>query len=493
MATQQMAALSIETADVQAIIVRGYERFPDASYVLLGIDDVVAARGWLRSIAAQVTRASTRSEQLTTSALQLAVTHAGLRRLGLDAETLASFSREFQEGMSTPHRRRILGDEHAGAPERWEWGGPSTDEVHLLLMVYAASDETLARELARQRGLWMHGGMREIRTLGTETVRERKEHFGFHDGIAQPAIAGLPRAEREASGNVSAPGEFILGYPNEYGRIPESPTVASGRDPAGLLPPASEAGKRDFGRNGSYLVFRQLSQDVRGFWRSMAERTRGSDGAVDRDRYVWLASKMVGRWPNGAPLALFPDREPESVDARGADGFLYAEQDPHGERCPVGAHIRRVNPRDALAPKPDESLVVSRRHRILRRGRLYGPPVAPSMRPEDILAAPDDGEDRGLHFICFNTDLARQFEFVQHTWINNPKFEGLYSEPDPLVANRPDPADPTTAPESTTTFTIQGCPVRHREQRVEPFVTMRGGEYFFLPGLRAIQYLASLG
>jgi Dyp-type peroxidase family len=485
-------AVEIDTNDVQGIILRGYDRLPDATFVLLGIDDPISARRWLRGLTTQITRGSVRSEHLSTHTLQVAFTHAGLKKLGLPEDSLETFSREFQEGMSTAHRQRILGDSGAGAPELWEWGGPSQEQVHVLLMVYAATDAVLARELNRQREQWEECSVREIRTLGTETVRERKEHFGFHDGIAQPAIAGLPRSGGQPAGNVTAAGEFILGYPNEYGQVPESPTVATWEDRSGRLPLAPAGDRHDFGRNGSYLVFRQMSQDVRGFWRSMAERTKDEDGTANRQRYVWLASKMVGRWPNGAPLALYPDREPANYSGTDADSFLYHAEDAHGERCPIGSHIRRTNPRDALAPRPEESLTVARRHRILRRGRLYGPPVAPSMRPEDILEAEDDGLDRGLHFICFNTDIARQFEFVQHTWINNPKFEGLYSEPDPLVAQHADPRLPETRGESTTTFTVQACPVRHRERKIEPFVQMKGGEYFFLPGLRALQYLASL-
>jgi Dyp-type peroxidase family len=485
-------AAEIETNDVQGIIIRGYDRLPDAVYVLLGIRDPLAVRRWLRALLPQITRGTVRTEQITTHTVQVAFTHTGLERLGLDREALSTFSREFQEGMSTPHRQRILGDSGAGAPELWEWGGPRNQSVHLMLMLYGASDAVLARELSRQRDAWEAGGLQAIRVLGTETVRDRKEHFGFHDGIAQPAIAGLPRSANESAGNVTAAGEFIIGYPNEYGQLPATASVGSERDPGGRLPPTPIGDRHDFGRNGSYLVFRQLSQDVRGFWRSMADRTRAEDGSPDRQRYVWLASKIVGRWPNGAPLVLYPEREPENYTATDADRFLYHAEDPHGDRCPVGAHIRRVNPRDALSPRPEESLTVAKRHRILRRGRLYGPPVAPSMRPEDILEAEDDGLDRGLHFICFNTDIARQFEFVQHTWINNPKFEGLYSEPDPLVAQHADPRLPETSSDATTTFTIQACPVRHRERKLEPFVRMKGGEYFFLPGIRAIQYLASL-
>jgi hypothetical protein len=110
-----------------------------------------------------------------------------------------------------------------------------------------------------------------------------------------------------------------------------------------------------------------------------------------------------------------------------------------------------------------------------------------------MLSADDPLEGRrGLHFICFNTDIARQFEFVQNTWINNMKFDGQYHGPDPVVAPHVDPtAHPE--PEEVSNFVVQRCPVRHREKGVPRFVTVRGGAYLFMPGVRALQYLSRLG
>ena len=141
-------------------------------------------------------------------------------------------------------------------------------------------------------------------------------------------------------------------------------------------------------------------------------------------------------------------------------------------------------------PNTEDSLLVADRHRLLRRGRAYGPPVAASFDPADILNAPDEpGRERGLHFICFNTDIARQFEFVQNTWVNNRKFDGLYADPDPVSAPH---ADPATAQygEEIGQFTVQECPVRHRIPNLPPFVTMVGGAYLFMPGIGALEYLA---
>jgi deferrochelatase/peroxidase EfeB len=172
------------------------------------------------------------------------------------------------------------------------------------------------------------------------------------------------------------------------------------------------------------------------------------------------------------------------------DDFLYYRSaDPHGLRCPIGAHIRRTNPRDALDPAPgsDRSIEVGLRHLLLRRGRTYGAPLADSLDPADLLAAAEDGVERGLHFICFYAHPGRQFEFVQHTWVNNPKFDGLYADDDPLIGAR----GAGTHTEAGT-FTVQAEPVRRRVNNLPRFVETRGGAYFFLPGIRALRYLARL-
>jgi deferrochelatase/peroxidase EfeB len=188
---------------------------------------------------------------------------------------------------------------------------------------------------------------------------------------------------------------------------------------------------------------------------------------------------MVGRWPEGSPLALAPDRNDPALEE--ANDFGY-HVDPRGARCPVGAHIRRANPRDSLDPRPgsDRSLAINRRHRLLRRGREYGPPLTidEALRGEDA-----DGEERGIHFICLNGNIARQFEFVHDTWLNSPKFAGLYDDSDPLVS----PSRPYGG-----TFTIPSEGVRERVTGVPRFVSVKGGAYFFLPGIAATRYLASL-
>jgi deferrochelatase/peroxidase EfeB len=215
---------------------------------------------------------------------------------------------------------------------------------------------------------------------------------------------------------------------------------------------------------------------------------RRESGAVDPDARIRLASKMVGRWPGGAPLVESPDADDPALCDH--NDFLYHRAgDAQGFKCPIGSHIRRANPRDALEPEPgsERSIEVGKRHRLLRRGRTYGPPVAASMEIPDMIARRDAPGDRGLHFICFNTDIGRQFEFIQHTWINNPKFDGLYEDDDPLVGDRGG-----SSGKPGGVFTMQSAPVRTRVKGMPRFSEVRGGGYFFMPGIRAVGFLGSL-
>jgi Dyp-type peroxidase family len=247
--------------------------------------------------------------------------------------------------------------------------------------------------------------------------------------------------------------------------------VDAADDPDDVLA-GRDFGRRDFGRNGSYLVLRTLQQDVGAFWRFMDDATRRPDGTPDEAARTALAAHMVGRWPSGAPVTMAP--ESDAPDLAGANDFAYHATDAGGLGCPVGAHVRRANPRDSLPPKPGEagSVAVNKRHRLLRRGRPYG--------------SAHSG-NTGLHFVALCADLARQFEFVTHTWVLNPHFDGLYDDADPVLGGHRDAGDPVEG----ASFTRQARPVRRRVHDVPVFVTVRGGAYFFLPGRRALRFLAS--
>jgi Dyp-type peroxidase family len=377
--------------------------------------------------------------------------------------------------MSSEHRARILGDNGDSAPYKWKWGGPEKS-IDILLMLFAPDEPSVQAQLEKARSLLPSNGVVEIATLAAQRYPDNKEHFGFADGIGQPVIEGSGNLKRqlERTGHATEvkAGEFILGYINEYGIPSDSPAVDPGKDPGRLLPEHASGG-RDLGRNGTYLVFRQMAQNVSAFWQFLDEATRQPDGQSDPKERDRLGAKFVGRFKSGAPLVLTPeDNRPDLAEA---NDFGYAEHDPHGLACPFGAHTRRANPRDSLGDDPGEAIARARRHRLLRRGRSYGP------RALDPLV--QDGQERGLHFICLNSDLERQFEFVQQTWINNPVFDRLTGEVDPLVGD---------LEKGKRMLTIQSDPVRKCIHNLPRFTTLEGGAYFFLPGIRALRYLSSL-
>jgi Dyp-type peroxidase family len=446
-----------ELHDVQGLVARGYGPLTAARFLMLGIDDAAAARAWLGALG--VMPADDRPDG---RAVNIALTSKGLRALGLDDEVIGLFSNEYPDGMAAKHRSRNLGDIDENAPEHWDWGGPGTPEVHAALLLYARDEPALAGLVAEQEAA-LGPGLSILASLETADF-DLREPFGFADGISQPIIEGL--SKKGSPETTLRFGEFVLGYPNEYGRYTDKPLLDA---------------YPELARNGTYLVFRQLRQDVTGFWRFLEEATKRPDGSPNTARRDRLAAKMVGRWPSGAPLALAP--EADDPDRATANDFAYHYDDPHGARCPIGAHIRRANPRDSLDPKPGtaKSWAINRRHRLLRRGREYGDEL---LTPERAVSGDAPHHERGLHFICLNGNIARQFEFVNNTWLNSPKFAGLYDDADPLVA----PSSPHGG-----TFTVQSDTVRERVTGVPRFVSVKGGAYFFMPGLGALRYLAKLG
>ena len=457
-----MADLELE--HIQGFITFGYGHLEYAAYLFLHFDDAAQGRGWLARITPMVTPA--RSEK-GTQAVHVALTFAGLGQLGLPEDGLGTFPRQFQEGMPAPDRARILGDEGSESPDNWQFGGSSNEEVHALLILFAHTPEAWAALCSRQEEIMAQpGGARVVWREDSERPANNQEQFGFRDGISQPAIDGSPVRAKEGQ-TVMPPGEFILGYENAYGQFPFAPTVAPETDMAGLLTPdPNDVGRLSLGRNGTYLVMRKLQQNVGAFWNYFREQAAGENEEMNR-----LAAKCVGRWRSGASLTLSPDHDDGQVE----NAFSYRKLDPDGEGCPLGAHVRRTNPRDMLAPDTSDDSVTINHHRILRRGRPYGPCL---IHPE---TAPEDDSDRGLLFLAINANIRRQFEFVQQTWVNTPNFAGLYTDRDPLLGDS-----------ANTTVTIPSGPIRTRLTGLPQFVTMRGGGYFFLPSIPALRYLSGL-
>jgi len=473
---------------MQGLVARAYGHLTHAAYLLLDVRQPEAARSWLAQLAGVVNRADVGAEDKP--CVNVAFTWGGLRRLGLPEEALATFPRPLQEGMVTEHRSRLLGDTGPNDPAGWRWGRPQPDpgpQVGALLMIFAGSEEALAEEQARHQAAYSaNGGLVDAADPITGLVLDEggHEHFGFADGISQPVIEGWPVSTSSQRPPAPAPppkwtrvmpGEVVLGHPDNFGKSAAGPTVAASADPAGLLPedPSGRKGRHHLGQNGSWLVFRQLAQDVAGF-NHFLQATAGAGGpGLDAGQ---LGAKLVGRWPDGAPLVLACHGDDPSLT--GANDFGYHDTDQAGLCCPLGAHVRRSNPRDSTTHDPGAALHTTKNHRILRRGRPYGMRMADPPGPGQA-----EGDERGLLFICLNTDIERQFEFVQHTWLQNRTFGGLYDEVDAVVG---------TQPEGGGRFTVQRQPVRNRVEGIGNFVTVKGGAYFFLPGLRALRYLASM-
>lgn len=474
-----MAGPAPDLADIQGLVKAGFGGLTEACFLLATIRDAAAARRWLGAV--KVCSIADMASPLT-AVRQVAVSAAGLRALGVAAETLAAFSPEFQVGMAgDPARSRRLGDVGDCAPSGWAWGGAAGDP-HLAILLYAAPGGLAALRAEVETDDFKAAF--DVTELATADMGGR-EPFGFVDGISQPALdwqgARTPGAVGDLEfGNLSALGEVVLGYPNEYGRL-------------------TDAGLGDFGRNGTYLVMRQLDQDVRGFWRHVTAAA-GAQGRA-------LAEAMVGRRLDGAPLVPAAAAPIAGIDPPKAGApenrFTYVA-DPQGLACPVGAHVRRANPRTADMPggignwltrqlrrlgllTPDEHadrIAATRFHRILRRGREYGRPITPEQAADP---ATDDPKS-GLHFICLVGNIARQFEFVQGAWAMNPRFAGLSGEQDPLLGHR-QPFPPGWATDGFTAPRAEGLPLRLTA--LPRFVTVRGGAYFFLPGIRALRSLAA--
>ncbi|WP_129790703.1 hypothetical protein [Sphingosinicella sp. CPCC 101087] len=513
-------------ANTQGLVVSGFGSLPTgrALFLEFGWPEGTGGGAWLNALEAVAPVTDADDPEAKTAAL--AFTWSGLRAMGLDRRALDSFSRPFREGMFQEDRLRRLGDRRGGewldtvidggprwsanTPRREEvtaeaWTGadlmesaPAGDEqvttpitVHALLLLYDANEaEAEERCKAVEAALAPH----EVRVvhrlpllLDPDGKGISRDHYGFADGLSQPipydeaALVGSDGKPVEKNPCNGVPlGEILIGHTNGHREKAQGPIVPDDPDgrpaAAGLMPHASAEGFFDLGLDGSYMVVRELNQDVAAFWKSLqanAERIRKRDpqhsGHVDT---IWLAERVIGRSTDGHLLCPGGYLPPDGYGMPDND-YLFQARDPHGIGCPAGSHVRRANPRDALAPTAKEAqslLDAANNHRILRRGRKYGPKIADPYQ--------DDGKERGLLFVCLNTDIARQFEFVQQTWLLNQNFATLYDETDPLLG----PAG---------RMTIREQPLR-RIVDVETFVKMAGGEYFFLPSLSALRYLAML-
>jgi Dyp-type peroxidase family len=451
--------------------------------------------------------------------LNLAFSFWGLLRCGLSSRMLEAFTNEFTLGMAA--RAIILGDRPQGAEftEGWDsaWvkvGNDPRQNGHILIMLNAQMDPKTGAHVPELDGMCdmirglcdasdgflellpghsvdETGPWQDMSALLDPTddgyVANAKEHFGFTDSISDPVFEGqyppsLEEVKVKGNGKYSrgkwealATGEFLLGYPDEAQEIPIPGTM------------------RAFARNGTFIAYRKLQQNVVAF-RNWIDETAGRFGATFHisDRVAareTLMAKIAGRWPDGAPLTLFPHHKdwlastqlsPDSLkERRELCDFTYYD-DPLGARCPLTSHTRRNNPRDANGPifKNGNSKVcgsvLTDRRRILRRGVPYG------VCPPDATV---DG-DHGIVILIMCADLGRQFEFMQQQWVNYGNDSNAGNDTDPLIGLR----------NKTARFLIPADPADNHApfiaDALPQFVVTKGGDYFFMPSIYSLNMLA---
>lgn len=456
----------VEVDEVQATVLYGYgSDYPHGLYLRLALDqdDRMGAElaRWSRN--SLVTFGAGRKRDVPAHA-NCAFTPRGLRRLGVPRDMLDAFPDAYQEGAR--RRAAALGD-------TWTTrAGQEYEDCDLLVSIVGQSAEACAD----REGQMCLGRFREVgrRTAGPyQNGDEGREAFGFADGRSQPAIEGVDldpvgdgvlandestggplrrRADLTAenfglkaisrSWRLIRPGEFLLGYENEDGELPVGP-------PAPLGP------------NGTFMVYREIDQ----YRSTFDDYVRETAAKIDMSEEE-LSAKIVGRWKDGTPVGRVREERGIAKDRRRANDFRY-EGDPHGFRCPLGAHVRRANPRDALPGGGERTL----RHRIIRRGTPYR----------------EESGEMGLAFVCFSASIENGFEFIQREWINRGDALGLGGAPD-FILQQPDAAGRLTGK-----LVIQGYRPIVLGPPPKPFVSVRGCEYLFVPSRRALEWLSQLG
>jgi len=418
-----------------------------ARYEFLTFRRPQGARAWLAGTLDKVgTAQAVGANTLDSKWVSIALTWNGLQAVGVNAESLASFPEEFRQGMAA--RAEILGTTGANHPQHWV-GGLASPDLHAIVVLFARDVAERERCQQEHEGFVSRcPGVEVLSSLDLQAIPPfdyAHEHFGYRDRLSQPAIEGIDAESKPGSGPVIKAGEFFLGYPDEDGA------------PAGLPQPET------LSRNGSYLAYLRLEEHVGAF----RDFLRQNGETLEQQELI--AAKLMGRWRSGAPLVLAPEKDaPElGADPQRTNNFAYLEADPYGYACPLGSHIRRMNPRDTA--------VNLQRHKMIRRGGTYGP-----FLPED---APEDGRERGIAAFVGCASLVRQFEFAMNVWVNDPNFHELGNERDPFVGTQ----------DGTYDMTIPRRPIRKQIKGLPAFTTVRGGAYFFLPGVKALKYLAAVG
>ena len=454
----------LDATDIQGFVLRGYgHTVPFARYMFLEILDAERGRQFIDHLLGQITTGERWVARKPEWTLNIAFTHKGLVNLNLPDVSLLSFPAEFIQGMRA--RNEILADTGKNGPERWDevWRGGKVD---IWLAVYANTKETLAAKCSEFGNLMSStGGARMIgsQDAGALVIDGQvtpNEHFGYRDGFGNPDFLGVERDSQPGQGKLTgdgkweplATGELLLGYADEAGELPVAPIPH-------LL-----------ASNGTFMVYRKMHQNVKTFRDYLEQKGKQYAGGKEK-----LAAKFIGRWKDGTPVELSPDApDPALVRDKQRNVNFTFGNDLDGARCPIGAHVRRTNPRDAFG---FNGQLINRR-RITRRGLPYGPYV-----PEGQEV--NDKDERGIIFMALNASLFRQFEFVQQQWVEYGNDAHLGNDKDMVIGNH----------DGKGRYTIQGS----QDPKNPPFVCgglpnfveLRGGDYFFLPSMTALRMIAA--
>ncbi|MEO5742002.1 MAG: peroxidase [Vicinamibacterales bacterium] len=451
---------SLRLDDIQGFILRSY-LMPALRVFVLSVVDPARARASLAAMVGsepgvpQITTAAQWSDK-PEYCVNVAITYEGLEALQVPQASLQTFPSEFVEGAVS--RADRVGDSGTSAPSAWK-GGLDGSGVHLLLMVFGQDEAARERVTQYWRARFGESGLAERFCQDADALPGNLAHFGYRDGFSQPTIdGGLPALIPDRL-PPAPPGEFLLGHLSQF-------------DDFTYPVPQPD----DLGRNGSFMAFRILEQDCAAFERFLADAP---------DRYgisgELLAAKICGRWRNGVPLSLSPDTDtpdlPIELEQMASFDFVPTPANPEafddrkGIRCPIGSHIRRMNPRHATVAGGG-----GLKHRIVRRGLPYGPPFDPSR--------PDDGIERGLVGLFIGVSLKDQFEFLMKDWVNKGDFApGISGTRDAIIGVNADGDNRFVIPRSgERPIVVTGFP---------QFVRTRGAAYGFLPSITGIRHLAA--
>jgi deferrochelatase/peroxidase EfeB len=484
------AAGMLNLEDIQGFILRGY-RMPMVRHFLLQVGAAAEARTLLgrfasgdESDAPQITTAhdwhvgfepgpeddpADPPRRKPDYCFNLGITWAGLVALELEKRVPNLAFKSFSAFVAGAARRaERVGDVGKGGPQNWI-GGFGTGSDHVLVTLHALSAEALATYSERLavlfaqggafREVWRRDGMALMETRDGKPVLTTKVHFGYTDGISTTTIRGGPERYPPDHQQPCEPWLFVLMDGAENYFVPEP---------------------RELGLNGSFAVFKMIETDVAGFENFL----QANKGTIDPEL---LAAKICGRWRNGVPLELSPDTDsppggiaPERMNDYGyvnADG----SGDPRGLRCPVGAHMRRINPRGQPVAGQGRNGGSNNTHRLIRRGMPYGPAFDPLQ--------PHDGLERGLLGYFINSNIENQYEFVLSQWVNDAAFAGAVrlnpKSRDPMIGAQ-DPSDSIFVipqADGAPPIAIRGF---------ASFATTKAAAYCFLPSVTAIRFIAGL-